>query len=137
MLMSGKGEAGALRRSNTVSIWQGESERQAGSIGPVSLSQLRYFVAVAEEGNVGRAAHRLRIAQPPLSRQIRSLEDELGVELFARRPRGMELLPAGRTFLEHARSILGSVDHALSEMRSQPASPTVGQLVPGGRLPRR
>jgi DNA-binding transcriptional LysR family regulator len=83
----------------------------------VSLSQIRYFVAVAEEGHVGRAARRLRIAQPPLSRQIRSLEEELGAPLFARTPRGMRLLPAGATFLEHARGILSRLDAAVDAVR--------------------
>ena len=84
----------------------------------MSLSQIRYFVTVAEEENVGRAAARLRIAQPPLSRQIRNLEDELGTPLFERTTRGMRLLPQGRVFLEHARSILAAVDQAVLSVKS-------------------
>jgi DNA-binding transcriptional LysR family regulator len=83
----------------------------------MSLAQLRYFVAVAEEGNVGRAARRLRIAQPPLSRQIRALEDELGAPLFARTPRGMRLLPSGETLLTRARTILDEVERAREDVR--------------------
>lgn len=96
-------------RSNTVSISYNER---------VSLEQVRYFVAVAEEGHVGRAALRLHVSQPPLSRSIRALEDELGAPLFERTPRGMTLLPRGRVFLDHARRILAAVDAAIRELRA-------------------
>lgn len=86
----------------------------------MSLRQLEYFVRVAEEGHVGRAAKALRVAQPPLSRSIRALEDELGAPLFERTPRGMTLLPAGETFLGHARGILAAVSEAQRALAGPP-----------------
>lgn len=82
----------------------------------MSLSQIEYFVMVADHGHVGRAAAELRVAQPAVSRQIRRLEDELGKPLFVRTPRGMTLSKAGQVFLGHARSILASVRIAAREV---------------------
>lgn len=78
----------------------------------MDLRHLRYFIAVAEEQNIGRAAARLHISQPPLTRQIQQLEEELGVLLFTRTPRGMELTPAGEQLLEEARNIRALVEQA-------------------------
>ena len=83
----------------------------------MSLTHIQSFVAVAEEGHVGRAARRLHLTQPPLSRHILALEDELGTRLFERTPRGMRLLPAGEVFLHHARRILAEVDAAVHTVR--------------------
>jgi DNA-binding transcriptional LysR family regulator len=89
----------------------------------MSLTQLESFVAVAEEQHVGRAARRLHVTQPPLTRRIRSLEHELGVELFARTTRGMQLLPVGEALLSHAREILAGVDRMREQARRVPIPP--------------
>jgi DNA-binding transcriptional LysR family regulator len=76
----------------------------------IELRLLRYFTVVAEERHVGHAAARLFISQPALSQQIRGLEEQVGLPLFVRHPRGVELTEAGEALLEEARSLLGSSD---------------------------
>jgi DNA-binding transcriptional LysR family regulator len=78
----------------------------------LSLQQLRGFVAVAEEQHFGRAAQRLNLTQPPLTRQIQGLERSLGVSLFDRTGRGARLTPAGDVFLEHCRRVLALLEVA-------------------------
>jgi LysR family hca operon transcriptional activator len=92
----------------------------------MELRHLRYFIAVAEAGSLTVAAQRmLHTSQPSLSRQIRDLEDEVGAQLLTRRARGIELTPAGRAFLEHARSVLSQVEAATEAARrvAHPAKP--------------
>ncbi len=83
----------------------------------MSLDQLRYFVSVAETGSTHAASRALHISQPPLSRHIKALEEELGVALFDRTARGMELRPEGRRFLVRAREVLGTLERAVDEVR--------------------
>ncbi|SSW70979.1 LysR family transcriptional regulator [Achromobacter agilis] len=83
----------------------------------VDLRLLRYFVAVAEESHLTKAAARLGIRQPPLSQQIRVLEQELGVTLFHRLPRGMELTESGRALLDDARNIIALTEQAVEGVR--------------------
>jgi DNA-binding transcriptional LysR family regulator len=84
---------------------------------PIELRQLRYFVAVAEELHFGRAAERLHMSQSPLSRAIRELERELGVVLFVRTTRRVELTPAGSLLLERTRRALAEIDGAVADAR--------------------
>jgi LysR family transcriptional regulator, benzoate and cis,cis-muconate-responsive activator of ben and cat genes len=84
----------------------------------VELRHLRYFVAVAEAENVSRAALKLHVSQPPLSRQIRDLEDELGFPLLKRTAKSISLTEAGRTFLNEARAVLQRVDEGVEKARA-------------------
>ena len=107
----------------------------------MELRQLRYFEAVARHAHVTRAARELHIAQPALSKQIRSLEAELGVQLFDRVGRRVELSDAGRLLLPYARRVLRETELARDAIRQRAdlsagqvsigAPPTVGtQLLP-------
>jgi LysR family hca operon transcriptional activator len=92
----------------------------------MELRHLRYFVAVAEAGSLTVAAEqKLHTSQPSLSRQIRDLEEEVGAQLLRRSARGIELTPAGRAFLDHARSVLAQVEAAAEAARraAHPAKP--------------
>ncbi|GEN22865.1 LysR family transcriptional regulator [Halomonas cupida] len=83
----------------------------------MELRHLRYFRAAAEELNITRAAARLHMAQPPLTRQINQLEEELGAQLFVRGPRGLTLTPAGQFFYEHSLQILEKLDTTVTAVR--------------------
>jgi DNA-binding transcriptional LysR family regulator len=93
----------------------------------MELRHLRYFLAVAEERHITRAAQRLGIQQPPLSLQIRALEQELGVDLFTRGARGVELTAAGQTLREDATAILAAVQRA-TERATRAAAGHSGKL---------
>ena len=93
----------------------------------MELRHLRYFVVVAEEQNVTRAAERLHVSQPPLSRQIRDLEEELGVELFRRTAKSLALTEAGKIFLIEARAVLLRAEQAVQTVRAM-ASGDRGQI---------
>lgn len=83
----------------------------------MDMRQLRYFVAVAEEKHFGRAAQRLHMAQPPLSQQIKQLEEQLGTQLLVRTTRKVDLTPAGELLLVRARLLLAEVDKVEQDVR--------------------
>src|SRR5579863_1781765 len=83
----------------------------------MELRQLRYFVAVGEEGHYGRTGQRLRVAQPALSRQIQNLEEEIGFKLFERLPRGVRITGAGKLFLDDVRRILTEITDATARAK--------------------
>lgn len=95
----------------------------------VETRELRYFVAVAEESHVGRAAQRLGMAQPPLSRAIAQLERRLGAELFVRGPRGVSLTTAGETLLREGRAALAAIEAAERRTRRTAAATGTASVV--------
>jgi DNA-binding transcriptional LysR family regulator len=84
----------------------------------MELRHLRYFVAVAEEENVSRAALKLHVSQPGVSRQIQDLEDEIGFQLFERSAKSLKLTAAGKTFLTEAKAVLQHADDAVKKARA-------------------
>lgn len=104
----------------------------------MELRHLRYFVAVADDLSVRRAARRLNVSQPPLSRQIRDLEDEIGTKLFYRNKQKLALTPAGECFLKEAKQIIFQVQRATqlakAASRGEAGKLSVGILPPIGGL---
>jgi DNA-binding transcriptional LysR family regulator len=96
----------------------------------MELRHIRYFIAVAEHEHFGRAAAAINVSQPALSQQVAELERELGVQLFDRRPRGVQLSDAGREFLTVARDVLSQLDEGIARTRDV-ADGRVGRLVIG------
>ena len=83
----------------------------------MNLKQMKYFLTIADEGSISRAARVLHISQPPLSQQLRQLEEELRVRLFVRGARSMTLTDAGRLLYQHAQNILELSDRAVKDLQ--------------------
>ncbi len=83
----------------------------------MDIRQIKYFLAIAEEGSISRAAEKLYISQPPLSQQLKALEEELGVMLFERTTRSLEITEAGRTFRDRALQIVDLMNSTIKEVR--------------------
>ncbi|HUB88004.1 MAG TPA: LysR family transcriptional regulator, partial [Verrucomicrobiae bacterium] len=84
----------------------------------MELRHLRYFIAAAEEENVSRAALKLHVSQPGISRQIKDLEEEIGFQLFERSAKSLKLTDAGKTFLAEAKTILQRADDAVKKAKA-------------------
>ena len=112
----------------------------------MDLRSIKYFVQIADLGSITRAAAQLGVAQPALSRHVRSIEDELGMQLLVRLPRGVRLTGAGRQFLDHCRRVMREFSRVKEELRGRNEvprgrvvlgmSPTVGPLLLPGSIER-
>jgi LysR family transcriptional regulator, nitrogen assimilation regulatory protein len=123
----GEAKRGALAgHANLLSLNRTGLEATA----PMELRSIRYFVQVADEGSITRAAEKIGTAQPALTRHIKQLEAELGTQLLMRLPRGVRLTTSGRDFLDHARAILLEVSRASEQVRGSAAAPR-GTVVMG------
>ena len=89
----------------------------------MDIKQLRYFIAIAEEGSLSAAAQRVNVAQPSLSQHVLSLERDLGVKLLERSPRGVSLTQAGEVLLSHAREIVSALENAVEAVRRSGSEP--------------
>ncbi|MBD3678802.1 MAG: LysR family transcriptional regulator [Rhodobacteraceae bacterium] len=89
----------------------------------MDVKQLRYFIAIAEEGSLSAAAQRVNVAQPSLSQHVISLGRDLGVKLLERSPRGVSLIQSGEVLLSHAREIVTSLETAVESVRQSGAEP--------------
>jgi len=102
----------------------------------MELRHLRYFLAVGEALTFTKAAARLRVAQPALSRQVQDLEDEIGVDLLRRSPRGVTLTAEGKLFLEEVRELLKRADESVEKVRALHAASMANCMSATSRFPR-